>query len=101
MPKVSSQKKPESNYQIIDPCYELEEDKEEIQAINKTNSNNREDRMVMAMEMEAMTIMQMKTRKKIKKINTNRKIIITTTKQEDKTNKDATKTQENNKEDKI
>ena len=80
---------------------QLEEDKEEIQAISKTNSNNREDRMVMAMEMEAMTIMQMKTRKKIKKINTNRKIIITTTKQEDKTNKDATKTQENNKEDKI
>ena len=51
--------------------------------------------------MEAMTIMQIKTRKKIKKINPSRKIITTTTKQEDKTNKDATKTQENNKEDKI
>ena len=52
MPKVSSQRYPESNYLIIDPCYGREEDKgEEIQTINKTNSNERDDRMEMVTEM--------------------------------------------------
>ena len=52
MPKVSSQRKPEWNYQIIDLCYGCVEGKEEgIQEISRNNSNSREDRTVKAMEM--------------------------------------------------
>ena len=74
MPKVSSQRKLESNYQIIDPCYGREEGKEEeIQAISRTNSNNREDRMVMAMEMgglvEATKVQDIITKNNLKTMN--------------------------------
>ena len=51
MPKESSQKKPELNYQITYPCYGREGGKEEILVISKTNSIKREEMMVMAMEM--------------------------------------------------
>ena len=52
-------------------------------------------------EKEAMAMMQMKIKKKIKKTNINKKITTTMTKWENKINKNTTKTQENNKEDKI
>ena len=74
MPKESYQRKPELNYQITDPCYGREGDKEEeIQTINRNNINNREDRMVMAMEMggliEATKVQDIMTKNNLKIMN--------------------------------
>ena len=67
MPKVSSQKKPELNYQITDPCYGREGGKEEeIQATSRTNDTKREEMTIMVMEMERLIEVAKKRVKTIK-----------------------------------